>query len=165
MPTLFGQGWGTASQTYLSTELNSLASGSAITGAVLNLSALTLQDVLIFVAGGCVTAAADPKVINWFAAGSVEGGSAGTFSGDVAAGTTYTSFTANVVQYPNVRFGMPVAVQSITQVHKGGPFSLAALFGYVLPAYVILGVHNNTGSNALLSSGNYLRYQTVHSQA
>jgi len=165
MPTLFGQGWGTAAQSYEAANFSALANGSARTGPILTLSDKTLLDVLIFIRCKVTAGAvADPKIVGWFAAGTVDGGT--TFSGGAAANATTASFSSDLSIYPNVRFGMPLAFQVYNVFQYAGPFSLAALFGYVLPTHVILGLHNQTGQ-ALTTSAtdNYIQYQTVHTQA
>lgn len=166
MPTLFTQGWGSDNQQYtidLTPAGAGLAHDSARTGAVLNISAFSaVQDILVFIKAKASGAVGSDKLVNWFAAGSVDNS---TFTGNVAVDTTYTSFASDLDQYPNVLFGRPVAVQDTAQQY-GGPFSLALLFGGVLPKYVILGLHNR--SNVALTNSdteNEIRYQVVYTQA
>ena len=169
MPTLFSQAWGTAAQAYsidLYPSSVALAHDSARTGAILNLSALeAVQDVLIWISGKASGAVGSDKLLNWFAAGCVDGGT--LFTGNIAASTTYATFSANLVQYPNLlpMYGSPVALQD-TSLQYGGPFSLAARFSYVLPTHVILGVHNR--SNVALTSNNtdnLIKYQVIYTKA
>lgn len=167
MATSFGQGWGTSAQAYsidLYPSSVALAHDSARTGAILDLSTFdAVQDVLIFIACKASGAVGSDKILNWFAAGCVDGGT--LFGGSVAASTTYATFSTNLVQYPNVTFGRPVSVADTTQQYSN-PYSLGALFGYVLPQKVIIGVHNR--SNVALTSNNtdnYIKYQIVYTKA
>lgn len=166
MPTLFTQGWSTDNQQYtidLTPSGAGLAHDSARTGAILTISNFAaVQDILVFIKAKASATVGSDKLVNWFAAGSVDGA---TFTGAVAIDSTYTTFASNLVQYPNVLFGRPVAAQDTSQQY-GGPFSLALLFGGVLPKYVILGVHNRTNVALTNSdSENEVRYQVVYTQA
>lgn len=167
MAVTFGQGWGTNAQHYALDFYRSstaVAQDEAATGPAFNIKALgTVQDILIYIKCKASTTVGSDKVVNWFAAGSVDGGS--TYSGALAADTDYSTFASNLVQYPNVIFGRPVAVQDTSQQY-GGPFSLAMLFGGVLPEYCIIGIHNRT--NVSLTGNNTdndVLYQVIYTQA
>lgn len=158
------QAWATSNQQYtidLTPAAAGLAHDSARTGAILDLGGLApVRDVLVFLKAKASGAVGSDKIVNWFAAGCVDGGT--LFSGSAAVDTTYTTFSGNLVQYPNVRIGPALAAYDTTQQYAG-PFSLASMFGGVLPQKVILGVWNRTNV-ALTNSDteNEVRYQVVY---
>lgn len=167
MAVLFGQGWGNSGQAYavdMTPSGSGLAHDTVTFGPALNIKGLgVVQDILIFIKVKASTTVGSDKVCNWCAAGSVDGGV--TYTGNVTAGSTIATFSSDLDQYPNVIFGRPVAVQDTAQQY-GGPFSLALLFGGVLPEYAILGVHNRTNV-ALTNSDteNAVLYQVIYTQA
>ena len=168
MPTIFTQGWGTNAQHYaldFYKSTTAVAHDEAVIGPALNIRGLgNVQDILIFIKAKASGAVGSDKLLNWFAAGSVDGGT--TYTGGLTADQAdIATFSANLVAYPNVIFGRPVAMQGTSQ-QNGGPFSLAALFGGVLPEYVLIGIHNRanvalTGNN----TDNDILYQVVYTQA
>lgn len=169
MPTIFTQGWGTNAQHYALDFYKStaaLAHDEACFGPALNIGALgNVQDILLFFKVKPNGTVGSDYLCNWFAAGSVDGGT--TYTGGVTSDMADVStFSSDTDAYPNVIFGRPIACKGNTEQQYGGPFSLAMLFGGVLPQYVIIGVHNRT--NVSLTGNNTdndVLYQVVYTQA
>jgi hypothetical protein len=158
--------WGTHSQAYSldwTPSSSGLAHDSAIVGEALTLSGKTpIRDVLVSVQCKGTSTLGSDYAVHWFAAGSVDNGS--TYTGGVAANDSeYATFSNNTDKYPHLRFGPSIPVKDTSAIQKGGPFSLAALFGGVLPEKVILGVWNRTNQPLTNSdTDNKITYQVVY---
>ena len=151
--------YGTNGQT-ITITLASLANGSARQGVVVDNTGNTFIDALVFVKikTGASGISASGNVSLYFY-GTVDGG---TLYTDGASGSD-AGFTPTS---PTNLLGVRVinAVATATQYY-GGPFSVAAAFGGVLPDHWGVVIANNTGAAFDATGGNFLvEYQGIEGQ-
>jgi hypothetical protein len=149
------ESFGTANQSVTCT-INSLASAAARMGTAISNATTLYLDVLVMAeitAGAASTAATGTCVL--YAAGSVDGGTTYT---ENAVGT---DGALTLVVPTNLRIIGVVNVVANNGVYYGGPFSVAAAFGGILPQYFNL-VFLNSSGGTLAAAGNSLYYQGIN---
>jgi hypothetical protein len=144
------------------TNLNSLANSATAgwqSAAVDNSSLLYLDALVVVQTAMANTAPANSRSVFVFAYGSVDGGTLYTRPASGSESTiTLVDVTANA-QSLKLIGQVPYTTQN--EVMIGGPFSVAAAFGGVLPQKWGLVLINHTGA-AINSSGNSVKYQPVY---
>jgi hypothetical protein len=137
-----------------------LANGSARQSAAVDNSTNVFQDALVFVkvktgASG-VTATG---TVNVYAVATADGGTTYT------DGATGSDAAITMAVPPNARLiGVINAVANAT-TYSGGPFSVAAAFGGVLPDHWAIVIENKTGGALDTTEANHGKwYQGVYSQ-
>src|SRR5262245_11429657 len=151
--------YGTNNQS-ITITLGALASAAFRAGAVVDNSTNRHLDALValLVTTHASTAPSGDKAVRLWAYASVDGGSTFTDGvGGTDAGVTPTS-------PPNLRFMGSVNVAAANVAYRGGPYSVAAAFGGVLPERWGVVVENATGA-ALGASGHGLAWQGVEGQS
>jgi hypothetical protein len=154
------QKYGTGNQAITCT-LASLAD-SALAGrasTAIDNSALFFMDALVFVIVKTAGTMAGDKAVYLYAYGTSDGGT--NYSDGI--GGTDAAFT--MTDPPNVRFLGVISTPVTATTYKGGPFSVAAAFGGVLPEKWGIFVRNRSGAALDATEGSHAKfYQGVHGQ-
>jgi hypothetical protein len=152
--------FGTATAfTVTNANLTNSATAGWVSNAITNTSTLALDALVNFVFSAVNTAPANSKAIFCYAFALVDpAGSAYTSTGDgTPAGTegalTYPDVTTLPVVAPLLGV-IPYSVQN--KAINGGPFSVAACFGGVLPPKWCVGYINHTGMTLAGSAHKYV---------
>jgi hypothetical protein len=152
--------FGTATAfTLTNANLANSATAGWVSNAITNTSTLALDALVNFVFSAVNTAPANSKAIFCYAFALVDAsGSAYTSTGDGTpsgseAALTYPDVTTLPVVAPLLGV-IPYAVQN--KAINGGPFSVAACFGGVLPPKWCVGYVNHTGMTLAGSAHKYI---------
>jgi len=150
--------YGTNNQT-ITVTLASLTTGSLRQSTAIDNSSNVFQDALVMLKIKTGTGAASTGIVNVWAYGSVDGGT--TYS-DGATGSD-ASFTPT--NPANARLLGVVNANVASTTFVGGPFSVAAAFGGIMPDHWGIIVENKTSSTLDSTEGNHLKvYQGIESQ-
>lgn len=151
--------YGTSNQTITCT-LASLTTGSLRQSTAVDNSSNVFQDVLVMVkikTAGSGTSATG--IVNVWAYGSVDGGTTYT---DGATGTDGAFTPTNPA---NARLLGVLNCVANSTTYVGGPWSVAAAFGGIMPDHWGIIVENKTGGTLDATEGNHAKlYQGVLSQ-
>ena len=149
------QKYGTSNQTITCT-ITSLANNGQRGSAAIDNTTNTFLDALVFVK--CKTGASSAtSTVNVYAYGTADGGT------NYSDAVTGTDAAETLTSPPNVRLIGVVNTPGNTTTYNGGPFSVAAAFGGLLPDHWGIVVENKTG-NALDASVGSCWYQGVLQQ-
>jgi hypothetical protein len=151
------QKYGTNNQAITCT-ITSLANNGQRQSTALDNTSNLFQDALVFVtvktnSSGTVATG----YVAVYAYGTVDGGS------NYSDGMTGTDGSATMTQPPNLRLIGIISAVANSVTYKGGPFSVAAAFGGILPDHWGIVVENKTGATLDASVGAAI-YQGVLGQ-
>lgn len=146
--------YGTSNQA-LACTLAGLSGNSARQSAAINNSVALFVDILVSLVVSTSANGNNDRVV-LYAAGSVDGGTTYTEGANGADGSLSIPSAGTVLKPLGI-----VLVPFAFNTYRGGPFSLAAAFGGVLPAFVSVVVFNESNT---LSAGS-LTYQGVQYQS
>lgn len=152
--------YGTSNQSITITAMASLTTNSQASSAAVDNTSNLWQDALVQVSVGSPSAStAATGYVNVYAYGTADGGT--TYGGgETNFGTDHT---VTLTSPPNIRLIGVINVVANSTTYKGGPFSVAAAFGGVLPAKWGIAVENKTGGT-LSASNCSAFYQGVATQ-
>lgn len=151
------QKFGTSNQSITCT-ITSLANNGQRQSTVVDNSSNVFEDALVFVT--VKSAAASTSSTGYvvvYAYGTVDGGS------NYTEGASGSDGSITLTAPPNVRQIGAINVVANSTTYKGGPFSVAAAFGGVLPEKWGIIVENKSGATLDASVGSAI-YQGVYSQ-
>jgi hypothetical protein len=152
-----------ALQTFTVDNLHSLASSVTAgwqSAVVDNTSDLYLDALVMVVLDFANTAPANDKAVYLYAYGGLESGVYTNPASGSEGAITLASIAANPQNLKPLG-AIPYSTQD--EIAEGGPFSVAAAFGGVLPPYWGVVLMNYSGA-ALHSSGNTVKWRGVHGQ-
>lgn len=150
--------FGTSNQGITCT-LASLGSGSARQSTVIDNSSNLFVDTLVTIKVKTATVSGNSPFVNVYAYGTADGGT--TYSD----GATGTDGAITLSTPPNMRLIGTINAPASTTTYVGGPFSVAAAFGGVLPEKWGIVVENKTGAALDATEGNHAKfYQGVYQQ-
>lgn len=154
------QKFGTSNQSMTVTNLHSLGNSTTAvwnSDAVDNSSNLYIDALVTVKIATNTSSGVSNGVAYVFAYGTTDGGTSYTDAVDGTEGAHTT------IAQPNLRPIGRVNCATTNQTYTGGPFSVAAGFGGVLPEKWGIVIMNQTG-NTLKSSGNSVFWQGVYAQ-
>jgi hypothetical protein len=159
MATTFEAKYGSNNQALTCTLASLANNGQRQSTAVDNTSNLFLDALVSVNIKTGSSGTSSTGYVNLYACGTVDGGTNYTEN----AGATDAAITLTAP--PNARLiGVINAVGNAT-TYKGGPFSVAAAFGGVLPDHWLIVVENKTGGTLDATEGNHFKaYQGVLGQ-
>ena len=149
--------YGTSNQAITCT-ITSLTNTSAQQSAAIDNTSNVFQDALVMVkvkSAGSSTSTSG--VVNVYAYGTAD---AGTSYSDSATGS---NAAITLTSPPNMRLIGQINVVANSTTYIGGPFSVAAAFGGILPQKWGIVVENKSGATLDASTGNSF-YQGIYSQ-
>jgi hypothetical protein len=129
-----------------------LANNGARQSAAIDNSSDKFLDALVFLKIKSGTSVSATGVVNVYAYGSADGGT--TYS-DNASGSDGTITLTNP---PNMRLIGQINVVADATTYRGGPFSVAAAFGGVLPDHWGIVIENKTGAALDTTEGNHAKF-------
>jgi hypothetical protein len=148
--------WNTNNQS-ITSHLGGLANNSQKTLASIDLSGLTLLDLMFQVTKIKTNASGTSSTgyVNIYVAGTCDGG---TTYGEGASSDAAITLTSP----PNLILVQKINCVANATTYKGNPVAIAALFNGPLPDHVIFVVENKTGAALDSTDGNHAAiYQTV----
>lgn len=153
------QAFGSSNQA-ITVSLASLGNGSARASTVVDNSSNDYQDALVAVSvKSGASGVSSSGVVNVYAYGTADGGTTYT------DGATGSDAGITLTSPPNVRLIGQINVVANATTYKGGPFSVAAAFGGILPDHWGIIIENKSGAALDSTEGNHLKvYQGVYTQ-
>lgn len=145
----------------LTITIASLANNAARESTVVDNGTNLFLDALVSlkIKTGAGTPGAGP-VVNVYAYGTVNDGT------DYSDGATGSDAAITLTSPPNVRLIGVINTPAASTTYKGGPFSVAAAFGGVLPAKWGIIIENKEGQTLDATGGNHsATYQGVLAQS
>lgn len=132
--------------------------GARESTAVDNTTNLFLDALVQLVVDSPDSGCAATGVVNVYAYGTVDGGTTYT------DGATGSDAGITLTSPPNARLIGVLNVVANTVLYKGGPWSVAAAFGGVLPAKWGVIIENKTGASLGTTDGAIAIYQGIYAQ-
>lgn len=143
------QKYGTSNQT-ITITVASLANNGARQSTVIDNSSNLFFDALVFVkVKSAAASTSSTGTVNVYAVGTADGGT--TYSENAGASDAAITLTAP----PNARLIGVVNVVANSTTYYGGPFSVAAAFGGVLPEKWAVTLENKTGATLDATGGSH----------
>lgn len=144
----------------ITVTMASLTNTSQRASTVVDNSSNDYQDALVMIGVKSASSSTSSSgVLNVYAYGTANGGT------NYTEGATGSDAAITLTVPPNARLIGQINVVANSTTYYGGPFSVAAAFGGVLPDHWGIIVENKSGATLDATEGNHLKvYQGIYTQ-